>query len=201
MHSLTIYTDGACPHNPGGVGGWGVFMTRGPGIERAISGFVQKPTTNNRTELIAVIEALKRLPLKAEATVFTDSEYIVKGINQWVKKWKANGWSRRKKPSKAGQAKVYGENKDIKNLDLWQELDSLSSQRPLVRIAWVRGHSGNHGNDIADRLAVEATTFKHNNVVEVGTDLDVLIQGTGSGSFRQAARPEIKKHIGLRVSS
>ncbi len=137
---LEIYTDGACSGNPG-RGGWGAVLLY-KGHEKKISGFA-KDTTNNRMELAAVIEALKAIKKSsAEITIYTDSKYVQNGITGWIHSWKKNNWRNSSK-------------KPIKNVDLWQQLDEESSKHN-IDWQWVKGHSGNKYNDIADELATSA---------------------------------------------
>ena len=131
-----MYTDGACKGNPG-IGGWGVFIQK-ENAQADLYGFDIK-TTNNKMELTAVIEGLKNLQLNTEVTVITDSQYVKNGINQWIFNWKKNGWKTAAK-------------KSVKNKDLWKELDDLV-EKYSVDWEWVRGHSGNPGNERADQLA------------------------------------------------
>lgn len=136
MSGLEIYTDGACRGNPG-PGGWGVLIREG-GEERALSGG-EADTTNNRMELMAAIMALQALPAGSGGTLYTDSEYVMKGLNEWLPSWKARGWRTAAK-------------KPVKNQDLWQALDEANA-RHRIRWQWVRGHAGNDGNERVDRLA------------------------------------------------
>lgn len=139
MSGFEIYTDGACRGNPG-PGGWAVLIRAGGG-ERSLQG-AEAETTNNRMELMAAIMALRELPAGSAATVYTDSEYVMKGISEWLPAWKARGWKTAAK-------------KPVKNQDLWQALDEVSV-RHRIRWEWVKGHSGNPGNERVDRLANEA---------------------------------------------
>ena len=134
---IRIYTDGACKGNPG-PGGWGVLIIN-DSIKKEIYGG-EAETTNNRMELSAVIEALKSVDgLACPITIFTDSKYVLKGMSEWIKKWKINNWiSSNKKP--------------VKNKDLWLILDSLATLHEIKWI-WVKGHSGHPENDRADFLA------------------------------------------------
>ena len=134
------YTDGACRGNPG-PGGWGVVLETGAGAARELRGAVAR-TTNNRMELQAVIEALDALPAGTAVEVVTDSEYVMKGITEWIGRWKRNGWRT------AG-------GKPVRNRELWQNLDRLAAARE-VAWRWVRGHSGVAGNERADALANQA---------------------------------------------
>tara|TARA_B100001248_G_scaffold223155_1_gene179852 strand:+ start:24 stop:488 length:465 start_codon:yes stop_codon:yes gene_type:complete len=135
-NKIKMYTDGACKGNPG-IGGWGVYVL-GKNDETDLNGF-DINTTNNKMELTAVIEGLKILKNKSEVTIVTDSQYVKNGINQWIYKWKKNGWKTASK-------------KPVKNKDLWKELDYLVREH-IIDWEWVRGHSGNPGNERADLLA------------------------------------------------
>ena len=137
MDKVTIYTDGACSGNPG-PGGWAAILMSG-GHSKEISGG-ERSTTNNRMELMAVISALELLKRPCIVTVYTDSQYIEKAINQgWLASWKKKGWRRRE-----------GE---LKNAELWMELDGLL-ERHSVFFKWVKGHADNHYNNRCDQLAV-----------------------------------------------
>jgi ribonuclease HI len=135
-NKVIAYTDGACRGNPG-PGGWGVLLSWN-GSKRELHGG-EVETTNNRMEMRAAIEALAALKRPCRIDIHTDSEYLRKGITEWLSAWKARGWRT------AGR-------KPVKNRDLWERLDSLS-QRHDVRWHWVKGHSGNPGNERADALA------------------------------------------------
>lgn len=134
--TIDIYTDGACKGNPG-PGGWGALLKWG-GHERELFGG-EPATTNNRMELMAVIEALRALKRPMDVVVHTDSQYVHKGITEWMGNWKARGWKT-------------ADRKPVKNVDLWQQLDALVNAH-RVRWQWVRGHSGHPGNERADELA------------------------------------------------
>ena len=136
---LTIYTDGACLGNPG-PGGWGAYLVYAD-KEKKISGG-EAQTTNNRMELTAAIEALSLVKGKPAIRLVTDSTYLKNGITVWIKRWRENGWRT------AGRSRV-------KNRDLWQRLDRLIKTLN-VEWDWVRGHTGDHGNETADQLAREA---------------------------------------------
>ena len=139
MQIVDIYTDGACSNNPG-PGGWGVYFCYGEN-EKCLSGGVEE-TTNNRMEMQAVIEALKTLSRPCQVNLYTDSKYVMQGINEWVPRWQANGWRTAAK-------------KSVKNKDLWLTLlENL--ERHEVEWHWVKGHSGNPGNERADELATSA---------------------------------------------
>jgi ribonuclease HI len=136
----TIYTDGACSGNPG-PGGWGAVIFDEKKRQDNISGKV-KDTTNNRMELMAAIMALKKIKYKSDITIFTDSTYVKNGITEWIKKWQKNEWkSSNKKP--------------VKNKDLWIKLNNLC-QKNKVTWKWVKGHSNNKYNTLADKLATQA---------------------------------------------
>jgi ribonuclease HI len=138
--ALVIYTDGACSGNPG-PGGWGVVMYHGNRKKELFGG--EQDTTNNRMEMMATIEALKAIKpgFKGPVVLFTDSTYVLKGITEWIHGWKKRGWKKSDK-------------KPVVNKDLWQELDALNNARE-VRWEWVKGHSGDAGNERADELARE----------------------------------------------
>jgi ribonuclease HI len=136
MSEVVIYTDGACKGNPG-PGGWGAWLRAGAHEKELWGGELM--TTNNRMELTAVIEALSLLKQPSRVTVHTDSEYVKNGITTWIHGWKARGWTT-------------SDRKPVKNVDLWQRLDTLSHQHQ-VDWRWVRGHAGDPGNERADQLA------------------------------------------------
>lgn len=136
MSLVTIYTDGACKGNPG-PGGWGAWLRAGTHEKELWGG--EANTTNNRMELTAVIESLAALTRKCEVAVYTDSEYVRNGITTWIHNWKRRGWRT-------------ADNKPVKNADLWQRLDVLSTQHQ-VQWHWVKGHAGDPGNERADLLA------------------------------------------------
>jgi ribonuclease HI len=131
-----IYSDGACKGNPG-AGGWGALLISG-GHRKEICGG-EPDTTNNRMEMMAVIRALESLKRPSAVHVHTDSQYVQKGISEWMAGWKKRGWRT-------------ADGKPVKNQDLWQELDALS-QKHRVEWNWVRGHAGHPENERADALA------------------------------------------------
>lgn len=138
MNKVVIYTDGACKGNPG-PGGWGVFLKSGVHEKELCGG--EAVTTNNRMELMAVIEALTALKRPCEVMLFLDSEYVRKGITEWIHGWKAKGWKTAAK-------------QPVKNADLWQRLDALvSGGGHKIEWKWVKGHAGDPGNERADALA------------------------------------------------
>jgi ribonuclease HI len=134
--AVEVYADGACRGNPG-PGGWGVLLREG-GRERELHGG-EAATTNNRMELTAVIRALEALAPGARVRVYTDSQYVQKGISQWIHDWKRRGWRT-------------ADSKPVKNVDLWMRLDELAA-RHHVDWRWVKGHAGHDGNERADALA------------------------------------------------
>ncbi|MBC7499802.1 MAG: ribonuclease HI [Herminiimonas sp.] len=136
MEKIEIFTDGACKGNPG-RGGWGALMVTGEHEKELFGGELN--TTNNRMELKAVIEALGALTRSCEVIVHTDSQYVQKGISEWIHGWKARGWKTAAR-------------EPVKNVDLWQALDAAQA-RHQVQWRWVRGHSGHVGNERADQLA------------------------------------------------
>ncbi len=134
-----IFTDGACRGNPG-PGGWGALM-RFQGKEKSLYG-AEAHTTNNRMELMAAIKALQALKRPCKVSLTTDSQYVRKGITEWITNWKKRGWKTAAK-------------KPVKNDDLWRELDAACAQHQ-VEWHWVRGHTGHRENEIADMLANQA---------------------------------------------
>lgn len=138
MNPVEIYTDGACKGNPG-PGGWGVLLKSGATVKELHGGELQ--TTNNRMELLAVIRALESLKRPCHVTLHLDSQYVLKGITEWLPGWKAKGWR-----TAARQP--------VKNVDLWQALDKLVAEGGhKIDWRWVRGHNGDAGNERADALA------------------------------------------------
>ena len=137
MPEVEIFTDGACSGNPG-AGGWGVVL-RCNGMEKELSGG-DADTTNNRMELTAVIEALKALKKSCNIILYTDSRYVMDGVTQWLPNWKQNGWRTANKKSL------------VKNLDLWQSLESLL-EKHKIKWVWVKGHNGHPENERVDKLA------------------------------------------------
>lgn len=133
---VDVYTDGACKGNPG-PGGWGALL-RFRGQEKELCGG-EALTTNNRMELLAVIKALEALSRPCQARVHTDSQYVQKGISEWIHNWKRRGWRT-------------ADRKPVKNMDLWQRLDALATQHQ-VEWVWVKGHAGHAENERADQLA------------------------------------------------
>ena len=143
---VVIYTDGACSGNPG-PGGWGALLKFGK-HEKELSGS-EKRTTNNRMEITAAVMAFRALKEPCQVDIYTDSEYLKKGITEWIENWKELGW-RRGSP---------GKTKPLANADLWKELDQAILDHK-VNWHWVRGHSGNPENERVDRLAVRAMKKK-----------------------------------------
>jgi ribonuclease HI len=141
MNKIIIYCDGACLGNPG-PGGYAalLMLAHDPTTERVVSGY-ESQTTNNRMELKAALEGLKALKKKCQVTVFSDSQYVVKGMNEWIKNWQKTGFKNAQK-------------KEIANAHLWQELLEASKAHS-VTWRWVRGHSGNELNERVDEIARE----------------------------------------------
>ena len=137
-----IYTDGACSGNPG-PGGWGAVIFNQDNNQKNISG-KENDTTNNRMELMAPIMSLKKIEPNSEITIYTDSTYVKNGITEWIKRWKINEWKGANK-------------KPIKNKDLWIKLDNLCKNKKIIW-KWVKGHSNNKYNNLADELATQAIT-------------------------------------------
>ena len=133
---VEIFTDGACKGNPG-LGGWGALLRFGDKEKELYGG--ADATTNNRMELTAVIRALESLNRRCVVKLHTDSQYVQKGISEWIINWKKRGWKTADK-------------KPVKNEDLWRELDVLAAQHEIDWI-WVKGHAGHEGNERADQLA------------------------------------------------
>lgn len=139
MSAVEIYCDGACRGNPG-PGGWGALL-RADGHEKRMYG-AEAHTTNNRMELMGAIEALRALKKECDVVLWTDSQYVKKGMTEWLAGWKAKGWRNAAK-------------EPVKNVDLWQMLESEAS-RHRIDWRWVKGHAGHEGNEIADQLANQA---------------------------------------------
>lgn len=138
MDTIEIYTDGACKGNPG-PGGWGVLL-KSAGVQKELFGG-ELGTTNNRMEMMAVIEALSALKRPCRVTLHVDSQYVLKGMTEWLAGWKARGWKTAAK-------------QPVKNVDLWQRLDALvNTAGHRIDWRWVRGHDGDPGNEHADLLA------------------------------------------------
>ncbi|MGE5475408.1 MAG: ribonuclease HI [Bacteroidales bacterium] len=135
-NAVELYTDGACSGNPG-PGGWGCIL-RFKGVEKELYGG-ENPTTNNRMEMLAVLSGLNALTRPCTVEVYTDSEYVKKGMTEWLRGWKARGWKTADK-------------KPVKNDDLWKALDEAAA-RHRVSWHWVRGHAGHPENERADELA------------------------------------------------
>ena len=139
MNRVEIYTDGACKGNPG-PGGWGVLLRASNGQEKELFGG-ELETTNNRMELMAVIQALQALKRPCAVALYLDSEYVRKGITEWIHGWRSKGWRTASK-------------QPVKNADLWQTLDALVYQGAhQIDWHWVKGHAGHPENERADALA------------------------------------------------
>ncbi len=140
MKHYEIYTDGACSGNPG-PGGWSAIIVDENGIQKILKGSAAE-TTNNQMELTAFIEALSYFKNKnVKITVYSDSKYLVDGITKWLANWKKRNWKT-------------SDGKPVKNIDLWQKIDTLI-QHNCIELKWVKGHSHNHYNELADKIAVE----------------------------------------------
>jgi ribonuclease HI len=133
---VEIFSDGACKGNPG-PGGWGVVLRVGSRVKELYGG--EPATTNNRMELTAAIQGLSALTRPCQVRITTDSQYVLKGISQWIVDWKRRGWRTADK-------------KPVKNIDLWQRLDALAAKHEIEWI-WVKGHAGHPENERADELA------------------------------------------------
>ncbi|NUE67372.1 ribonuclease HI [Snodgrassella sp. ESL0253] len=136
MSEVTLYTDGACKGNPG-VGGWGAFLQSGRHNKELFGG--EANTTNNRMELTAVIQGLAALKRPCIVNIYTDSQYVKNGMQEWIHNWKARGWKTASK-------------QPVKNVELWQALDAEVNKHQ-VHWHWVKGHAGDPGNEKADELA------------------------------------------------
>jgi len=138
LNEVVIYTDGACKGNPG-PGGWGAWLKSGPTEKELFGGELN--TTNNRMELTAVIEGLAALKRPCKVTLYLDSQYVRQGITEWIRGWKAKGW-------------LTSTKQPVKNVELWQKLDKLVTEGGhVIEWRWVKGHSGDPGNERADMLA------------------------------------------------
>ncbi len=136
---VEVFTDGACSGNPG-PGGWAALL-RYKGVEKQLSGG-EPITTNNRMEMLAAIKALEALKRPSKVRMITDSQYLMKGITQWIHNWKKRGW-------------INSQKQPVKNADLWKQLDSLASKHD-VEWSWVRGHNNHVENELVDSLARQA---------------------------------------------
>jgi ribonuclease HI len=143
-HDVELYTDGACSGNPG-PGGWAFILKHPQSAKELESSGGEQLTTNNRMELTAVVRGLEALKRPSRVKLMTDSVYVGKGLSEWLAKWKANGWRRREGTQW----------KEVKNEDLWRELDALVANHDITYIR-VAGHSGHPENDRCDELAVAA---------------------------------------------
>ena len=139
LSKVVIYTDGACKGNPG-PGGWGALLRSADGSEKELFGG-ELGTTNNRMEMMAVIEALAALKRPCQVTLHVDSQYVLKGMTEWLAGWKAKGWKTASK-------------QPVKNVDLWQRMDAMvNGAGHRIDWQWVKGHAGDPGNERADALA------------------------------------------------
>ena len=160
---VEIFTDGACRGNPG-PGGWAALLRYG-GTSKVISG-AEPATTNNRMELLAAIAGLERLTRPCRVVLTTDSQYVRRGITEWMPRWRNNGWRTRRKNA-------------VKNRDLWQRLDAVAG-RHEIDWRWVKGHSGHTENEQVDRAANEAIDAMHAREREVAGASPQLPSGSGS---------------------
>lgn len=142
MH-IVIYTDGACEPNPG-EGGWAAIVVGTDNQERILSGR-DPQTTNNRMELMGPIVGLESVTEDWHITVVSDSQYVVRGVNEWMPNWKKHRWRRSGKSVS-----------EVKNVDLWKRLDAAIRSHRSVKFLWVRGHNGHEGNERADKIATAA---------------------------------------------
>src|SRR5262245_12768360 len=144
---VELYTDGACSGNPG-PGGW-AFILKHPGsLKEKVETGGEARTTNNRMELMSVIQGLHALDRPCRVDLYSDSQYVVRGLREWLDQWKSKGWKR-------------GRNSPVKNIELWKQLDDLRKKHDL-NYHWVRGHNDHPENERCDRLAVEAIErFRH----------------------------------------
>ena len=147
-NNIVIYTDGACKGNPG-EGGWGAVIENKKSVNK-LYGY-EENTTNNRMEIVAAIKALKTFSEKSDIIIYTDSKYLMNGINDWINNWKKNNWKTSNK-------------KDVKNVDLWKIIDELNLKHN-IEWNWVKGHSGNPGNEMADGLANLAISRKSEKLI------------------------------------
>ena len=161
---VRIYTDGACKGNPG-PGGWGALLLAGMHERELFGG--EAHTTNNRMELTAVIRALAALKRESTVELYTDSEYVRKGITEWLAAWKRRGWKT-------------SDRKPVKNADLWRELETVAG-RHRVRWHWVKGHSGHPENERADALANRGVTSTRQD--ETRPDETLLNETLRAGDF------------------
>jgi ribonuclease HI len=169
---IEIYTDGACRGNPG-PGGWAAIIVR-DGAAEEIGGREAK-TTNNRMELLAALEALRRVPQDAPVTIYTDSQYMRDGMTSWVRGWKRRGW-------------VTAEGQPVKHRELWEELDRLAGSRVTWR--WVRGHAGDERNERADAIA---QAYADNRLVPAASvPVHTRPQGT---SYLSLVDGELRRHM------
>jgi len=152
LPTVTIYTDGGCRGNPG-PGGWGALLVYGRHRKTLKGGEAQ--TTNNRMELMAAIQALRALDRPCRVALWTDSQYLRKGITEWIHSWQKRGWKTAAK-------------QPVKNAELWREL-LAETKRHVIEWHWVKGHSGHDGNETADRLVNEAIDAVIENAKQAAT--------------------------------
>lgn len=178
---IEVFTDGACSGNPG-PGGWGAVILHPKGHEEHLSGAEAK-STNNRMELRAAIEALKHLPEGKEVRVTTDSEYVMKGMTEWIAGWIKKDWKNR-------------HGKPVKNKEQWLELLDATKRHQSVSWAWVRGHRGHPQNELADHLAVSAITRLESSTSEEETR---RVDNVSSPSIFDAPSRQVDPENDMRV--
>lgn len=149
MKTFIAYTDGACSGNPG-PGGWGAQVTDERGVVSDLWGF-EAQTTNNRMEMLALLRVLQAVPSDSSITVYSDSNLLVKGINEWCAGWEARGWRK-------------ADGSPVVNADLWKEIVKAKRKVKYLKVIWVKGHSTNEGNIKADLLATSAIKSKNENL-------------------------------------
>jgi ribonuclease HI len=157
---VEMFTDGSCLRNPGGPGGWGVVLRNGKQKREHFGG--ERSTTNNRMEMLAVIEGLTMLDIEPTSVrVYTDSRYVMDGISSWIKGWKRKGW-------------VTANGDPVKNKDLWIRMDALVAKH-RVEWCWVKGHNGNRGNERADALASQGALRARSSVLKMGHEPEIPV--------------------------
>lgn len=189
---LTVYIDGSCLKNPGGPGGWGIYIIHESGTA-SIFGSHPEPTTNNRMEMLAAIETLERIPPEVQLCIYTDSTYVHSGITKWIKSWKKKGWMHKGRLPSGNKAVV-----PVKNQDLWKPLDALAQGR-IIDWRWVRGHAFNYENEKADELAKMGTRLAQagkKESVHIGLTIEELVKAIKPGAFSQARTPNFRGYVG-----
>lgn len=180
MKKFIIHTDGSCPANPG-PGGWGAVIFRPKtGKMFEISGG-HHDTTNSRMEMEAVVQALNYLTDPASVVVYTDSQYVQKGISEWIGKWKKNGWQT-------------SQGEPVKNRDLWKRLDRARNRHIRVVFQWVKGHAGDEGNERADYLAGSAVPLRSS-----ATKSSARSKNSSRNTAFSGARPPMRRRLRARA--